>query len=236
MNAESKVTLNDVVKLSLPLNTHAVAETDARSRVVNWLYILTDWRNARDQIQIGDLIVLPPNMQASLSEAELQELIQERGGGAVGGLLVFSDMSDTAVALCASLDVPLLRLPEDASLRDIQRNVSALLLDRQAQVTERGMQLYRQLSEMSREEQGLNAMTDLMSKMTGKIVVVQDKRLEIKAISIPANNRVDLGQLTEALQHRDQLPKCSSWIFSSSIDNEWSITINSSSGLTGLVM
>ncbi len=206
MNAESKVTLNDVVKLALPLNTHAVAETDARSRVVNWLYILTDWRNARDQIQIGDLIVLPPNMQASLSEAELQELIQELGGGAVGGLLVFSDMSDTAVALCASLDVPLLRLPEDASLRDIQRNVSALLLDRQAQVTERGMQLYRQLSEMSREEQGLNAMTDLMSKMTGKIVVVQDKRLEIKAISIPANNRVDLGQLTEALQHRDQLP------------------------------
>ncbi|MCA9980727.1 MAG: hypothetical protein KDD89_07840, partial [Anaerolineales bacterium] len=206
MDAESRVTLSDIVKLALPLNTRTLADTDARSRVVNWILVLTDWRNAREQIQIGDLVILPPNIQDRLTEPELKKLIQDLGGGASGGLMVFHDVPDSAVSLSSSLDVPLLRLPDDTSLRDVQRNVSALLLDRQTQVTERGMQLYRQLSEMSREDQGLNAMTDLMSKMTGKIVVVQDKRLEIQAISIPLNNDVDINQLTEALQQRDQLP------------------------------
>jgi PucR family transcriptional regulator, purine catabolism regulatory protein len=206
MDSESRVTLNDVVKLALPLNTYTLAETDARSHAINWLYILTDPHNIRDQIQIGDLVVLPPLLQTQLSETALHELIQELGNSTGACLLVMHDVPDTAVALANSLDLPLIRLPDDSSLREVQRNVSALLLDRQAQVTERGMQLYRQLSEMSREDQGLNSMTDLMSKMTGKIVVVQDKRLEIKAISIPPNNHLNIAQLSEALQQRDQLP------------------------------
>ncbi len=206
MDAESRVTLSDIVKLALPLNTHTLADTDARSRVINWIAILTDWRNARDQIQIGDLVIIPPQIQDQMSEANLREMIQDLGGGAAGGLIVLNDVPDTAVSLATNLDVPLLQLPSDTPLRDVQRNVSALLLDRQAQVTERGMQLYRQLSEMSREDQGLNAMTDLMSKMTGKIVVVQDKRLEIQAISIPPGNDVDVNLLTQALQEREQLP------------------------------
>lgn len=206
MDAESRVTLSDIVKLALPLNTRTLADTDARSRVINWIAILTDWHNARDQIQIGDLVILPPRLQEQMSDTNLREMIQELGGGAAGGLIVLDDVPNTAVSLATNLDVPLLQLPNDTSLRDVQRNVSALLLDRQAQVTERGMQLYRQLSEMSREDQGLNAMTDLMSKMTGKVVVVQDKRLEIQAISIPPTNHVDINLLTQALQEREQLP------------------------------
>ena len=57
------------------------------------------------------------------------------------------------------------------------------------------MQLYRRLSEMSREGQGLQAMTDVMSNLTGKIVVIQDKRLEIRAESWPSDTPVDQDTL-----------------------------------------
>jgi purine catabolism regulator len=68
------------------------------------------------------------------------------------------------------------------------------------------MQLYRKLSEMSREGQNLSAMTDVMANLTGKIVVVQDKRLEIQAMSAPHGNDADLSQIAEILTKRDELP------------------------------
>jgi purine catabolism regulator len=68
------------------------------------------------------------------------------------------------------------------------------------------MQLYRKLSEMSREGQPLTAMTDVMANLTGKIVVVQDKRLEIQALSAPHENDIDLSHLADVLTKRDQLP------------------------------
>jgi purine catabolism regulator len=68
------------------------------------------------------------------------------------------------------------------------------------------MQLYRRLSEMSREGQGLRAMTEIMSQLTGKIVVVQDKRLDIQAISQPINSPGDHDALINLLTNRDHLP------------------------------
>jgi purine catabolism regulator len=60
---------------------------------------------------------------------------------------------------------------------------------------------------MSREGQSLSAMTDVMSNLTGKIVVVQDKRLEVQAVSVPRNNKIDVSLLIEILPRREHLPK-----------------------------
>ncbi len=68
------------------------------------------------------------------------------------------------------------------------------------------MQLYRRLSEMSREGQGLQAMTDVMTNLTGKIVIIQDKRLEIRAESWPSDTLVDQNTVRRAIKQRDQLP------------------------------
>jgi purine catabolism regulator len=206
MNSESSVTLSDVLKLTLPLNTAIVGASDQRDRVINWIAILTDWRQVRDQVQLGDLVIIPPALQAIATEAELKESLQTMSSVAISSVLVFDEVSDSATSVAKSLDLPIVVVPSDTSMREIHRSMSSLLIDRQSQVTERGMQLYRQLSEMSREEQGLNAMTDLMSKMTGKIVVVQDKRLDVQAMSIPPDNIIDISRLNEALQQRDQLP------------------------------
>lgn len=206
MNSEASVTLSDVLKLTLPFNSIITGNPDQRHRVINWVIILTDWRQAREQIQVGDLLILPPALHSMTTDAELRENLQVMAALAISGVITFQEVSEATTNVAKSLDIPLVLVPADTSLRDIQRNISALLLDRQAQVSERGTQLYRQLSEMSREDQGLNAMTDLMSKMTGKIVVVQDKRLEIQALSVPADNQMDLSQLTIILQNREYLP------------------------------
>jgi purine catabolism regulator len=49
-------------------------------------------------------------------------------------------------------------------------------------------------------------MTEVMTKLTGKLVLVQDKRLEVQAISWPRNLEIDRQLLLEALAQRDELP------------------------------
>lgn len=201
-----QVTLEDVLKLALPINSKIIGHTDSLNRVINWIVILTDWIGIRDQVQISDLVVIPQSLQNSATNSELLNGLQTMGALAVGGVILFDEVDPFIAGESENIDLPLIIVADKPPTRDISKSVTSLLIDRQAQLSERGVQLYRQLSEMSREEHGLQAMTDLMSKVTGKIIVVQDKRLEIQAMSIPPNNEIDIKSLTEALQNREDLP------------------------------
>lgn len=203
---QGQVTLSDVQKLALPMNTITTGGADHQTRVINWVVVLTDWIGIREQVQLGDLVIIPATLQANATTSELLSGLQTMGALAVAGVILFQQVDTVIRTETSNIDLPLLIITDDLPMRDVLKAVSSLLLDRQAQLTERGMQLYRQLSEMSREEQGLQAMTDLMSRVTSKIVAVQDKRLEIQAISVPENNHINLDQLKEALLKREDLP------------------------------
>jgi purine catabolism regulator len=103
--------------------------------------------------------------------------------------------------------IPILIVTGDVTLREVHQGIAGLLIDRQKQIRERGMQLYRRLTEMSREELGLAAMTEVMSRLTGKIVSVQDKRLDIMAMTIPSAMHLDATIVRSALIRRDILPR-----------------------------
>jgi purine catabolism regulator len=105
------------------------------------------------------------------------------------------------------LSLPLLEVSAESNLRTAHKNIAALLLDHQSQLSARGMELYRDLSEMSRDEQGLQPMSELMATLTEKLVVIQDKRLEIVAIAWPSSSfPVDKQSLLAALADQDNLP------------------------------
>lgn len=204
--APQQVTIGDVLRLALPLSVTVVAGGDFRQRAVNWAATLINWEVLGQQVRAGDLVVLPAILISAAVESQITAGVRELAALEVAGILSFGSLPDATTNLARDLNLPLLLVPASSSLRDIQQNVTALLLDRQKQTSERGMQLYRRLSEMSREGQGLAAMAEVMSQLTGKIIVVQDKRLEIQAISRPASSPIDEAPLLRWLSQRDNLP------------------------------
>lgn len=209
MNAKATpetVTIGDVLRLSLPLETHLVGKSDQARRSVDWVVMLTNWDNLNDQAQQGDLVIVPHHLQKGLSETNFRYHLQKFADLRVAGLIIFHAVKPEINTKASNLEIPLLQLPANTSARQIHQAIASLLLDRQTATTQRTMHLYRQLSEMSREGQGLDAMTETMAKQTGKIIVVQDKRLEIKAISGLQNRTVKLKTLRKAISNRDELP------------------------------
>lgn len=201
-----EVNISDVLRLALPLKTVVVAGKAPARREVKWVVVLTSWENLSLQVQVGDLVILPLELQEKLSDKLLQNKIPRLARLAAAGLLLFKPVSEKIINEATKLDLPLLVAPAETSVREANQAIAALLVDQQSATMERGLQLYRTLSEMSREEQGIPAMTDVIGKLTGKIVLVQDKRLEVKSLSVPHDNQLDVEKILEVVTQREELP------------------------------
>jgi purine catabolism regulator len=210
MNNDSlptEVNIGDILRLALPLDTAVMGGAKQTRRNVLWVVLLTDWNKLPEQAHTGDLVLLPPVVQKQASSDELLIKLQTLAEIGIAGLLVFQPVPDAMSRKATELNIALLVAPPGTAIRETHRAIASLLIDRQTATSERGMQLYRKLSEMSREGQSLSAMTDVMANLTGKIVVVQDKRLEIQALSAPHDSDdVDLSLVADILTKRDELP------------------------------
>lgn len=204
--AADKVTLADVLRYALPLNTRLLGSRDT-GRVANWVTVVTDLDSPQQQVQPGDIAIVPANVIDSLPAHETVDALSRVGGLSVAAVVVFQPVSDDVARWAEVSNLVILAIPDDASMRDIHQDIAGLLVDRQKQIAERGMQLYRRLTEMSREDQGLDSMTAVMARLTGKIVVVQDKRLDVVAMSVPEGSDIDLQAVQGALDLTERLPQ-----------------------------
>ncbi len=207
MTAEYEVVLGDVLRMALPLGS-AVHVGQASSRQpLNWVVILTRRDQLANQIEPGDLVLLPPALQEETTQAELIALLQQMASLMAAAAILFQPIPSDVIQALEGYALPLVQAAPETNLREAHRQIATLLTDRQRQMSARGMQLYRQLSEMSREGHGLQKMADLVARLTGKIVVVQDKRLEVAALSIPPDSvSVDEALVLQAVQDPENLP------------------------------
>ncbi len=201
-----EVTLDAVLRLVLPLSTATVGSEYA-GRAANWVTILTELNELPNQVMAGDIVILPANLQKGANSASLKKLLTELNELSVSALLTFRPIADSVVSEAELNEIPILIVTGDVTLREVHQGIAGLLVDRQKQIRERGMQLYRRLTEMSREGLGLAAMTEVMSRLTGKIVSVQDKRMDILAMTIPSTMNLDSTTVRSALIRLDILPR-----------------------------
>jgi PucR family transcriptional regulator, purine catabolism regulatory protein len=201
----AQVTLAEVMRLVLPLSSEVAGAADT-GRQVSWVAVLTEWDDLPGQVQAGDIVILPPGLQEQSRREAVPEAVPLLARMAVAALMLFRPPSPAVLQAAVDSDLTLLIINDPIPLRDAHQGIAGLLSNRPKQTAERGMQLYRRLTEMSREGQGLEAMTGVMARLTGKIVAVQDKRLELLALSIPPGSPVSEAALRQALAQKDNLP------------------------------
>ncbi|HQF72200.1 MAG TPA: hypothetical protein PLH39_13090, partial [Promineifilum sp.] len=182
-DSEGDINVGDLLRLALPLDTSLVGNNAEPRRYVNWVAVLTDWANVEEQVQPNDLVLIPTTLQRRLTGADAADLLRPLAELPAAALLFFEPIAAELEKALNELKLTALVASAKSSLRDTHESVAQLLVDRQTATSERALQLYRQLSTMSREGLGLQAMTEVMSKLTGNTVAVQDKRLEVQAIS-----------------------------------------------------
>ncbi|HSF81925.1 MAG TPA: helix-turn-helix domain-containing protein [Anaerolineales bacterium] len=125
-----------------------------------------------ESAQPGDLLALPA---ADLSP----EAAQRAKTAGVAALVVIGDQPYPADRLPSDLPVVAIRRPED--LRAFQRSVLGILLNQRTALMERGVRIFAQLSQIVAQGEGLEGLARAMADISGRGVLVQDKRLGVLA-------------------------------------------------------
>jgi purine catabolism regulator len=206
-NANDTLTVEDIRKLALPLGTHVVTGDGLLNRPVSWTSVIyLDDNLASKTLQSDEmLIVVRPN-QPKTSITKDVDIVRWAAEQKASALLMFDAPSPTALAEARAYSIPIMTLPQGSRPRMIEKNIVSLLVDRKGQFERRGTQIYRQLTQISSRNEGLPELVNAIARLTGKAVVVQDKRMHVSAYTLQPQFVAIWDDIEAFLRKKDNLP------------------------------
>lgn len=176
-----RVSVEDVRKLALPLGTRVVAGDGLLVRTVSWTTVVHPEDGlANRALQTDEMALVASADGVEPLPAGLDVEVVRWASDQKAAAVVLSDTpSPAAIAEANAYGLPVLLLPGGSRIRMVEKQVVSLLVDRKGQIERRGTQIYRQLTQISGRNEGMQELVGAMARLTNKAIIVQDKRLQI---------------------------------------------------------
>ena len=174
MSDKNTATIQSLLRYSLPLGASIVAGDPDTS--VNWSITIRAQPPAFPDIYGGELALVSMDVLRSFdSRLTLANVVRQLADFGVSAVLATGDVDQDAVVAANDCQLALLTAPDETSLTRIERAVNALILNQSARLTERAIEIQRQLTRLSAENRDLNSLLQVMSRSTGKPIVVHSE-------------------------------------------------------------
>ena len=103
--------------------------------------------------------------------------------------------------------LPIACIPAQQDLQATQRMLLTILINQRAHLMERGINIHARLAQMAAEGAGLQGLVAEMTELSGRGVVVQDKRMDVLTSSTPPTLNAVWEDVLAQLTTRDSLPE-----------------------------
>ena len=134
------------------------------------------------------------------SRLTLANVVRQLADFGVSAVLATGAVDQDAINAAYSCQLALLTAPDETSLTTIERAVNALILNQSARLTERAIEIQRQLTRLSAENRDLNSLLQVMARSTGKPVVAHNEAGAMIAQIMPYTGRRSLNGRNQVLQ------------------------------------
>lgn len=172
MSENNTATLQELLQFALPLGTTLVA--GSAEATVNWAMTVRAQPPAFPDIYGGELALISLDVLKSYdSNITLAEVIQSLARIGVHAI-ASTDVSEDAVRVAQAAQIALLALPDDTNLSRIERAVNTLIVNQAAQLSQRAVEIQRQLAGLVAENRDLNSLLQIVARATARLVVVHD--------------------------------------------------------------
>ncbi len=173
MTNNNTVTLQALMQFALPLGTTLVSGN--ADMTISWVVTIRAQPPAFPEIYGGELALLSMDLLRSYSvRVTFDEVITSLAQAGVRAIAAKGEISDEAIKISSDLGVSLLALPDDSNLTSLERAVTTLIVNQSAQLTQRAIEIQRQLTRLAAENRDLNSLLQLMARATAKPVIVHD--------------------------------------------------------------
>jgi purine catabolism regulator len=168
MNVKSPQ-LKDLIRLAFPEPVIWLShEAQSKSRPVNWV------STSIEESQPDDVLLMP---SVTFNEALLEDARQK----GVCALLLLGGLPAEDLPHEGEFSIAVLPEQPAGEIREAQRLMLTILVNQRAALIERGARIHAQLSQLEAEGKGLEGLARAMSEISGRGVLVQDKRGRILA-------------------------------------------------------
>src|ERR1700704_3009945 len=173
------VTVSEVLRLALPPTTEVVAGAAGLGNAVTWARLLRARPTSLGRIEQGEVWLL--------STAALQLVGDPRAVGrmirdmAQAGVVAFVTPEPATKEVQAEADAantPLLRVPHDTPLAEIEKAVVSVLVDRDRAIGQLVQDVYERLLATLVEDRGLELISNIVAEVTGKAVFPLDEHFQ----------------------------------------------------------
>lgn len=175
------ITVRDIWRGVLPAGTELLGGGSGLERRIDWATALRTKPPAFESLRGGELAFIPVSRIRLIDErldlAQVMASLAEKGGAAVA---VMGEISSEAIAVADRMMLPLLKLPEETSLTEIQHQAVRFILDERTELSEREHQVRLELTEMALAGRGVIAIVDRLAEIIGVPVVWQDEEGAVK--------------------------------------------------------
>ncbi len=164
-------TIRDLLRLALPPGSTLLTPDDGLAQIIASTASLRATLPAFPQLRGGEIALISIEHALQLDpRLTLPSMIRRLADVPVAAIAVVGQVDEPALAEATTAGLPLLRLPDDADLRLVEREIQRLLLDPDVQLERRAAQLYSELTQQVATLGGVEAIIRLTAERTGAAV------------------------------------------------------------------
>ncbi len=182
-----RVTLSDALRLALPQGTRVILGHEQLHRPISWAraFLARPW--AIGPLEQDALVILSVRGLSSASEIQaLPRLIDALLAAKVAGIVLSDELAGIVEAVGDADSLPVVVLPPDARLPEVERAVIGLIVDRDAQVQRRAGEVYQLLIQQAIADAPTDVMAGTLAEAAGRVVYLEDEYGVLQAVATPA--------------------------------------------------
>ncbi len=173
MTDPNSATLQALLQYALPLGSTLLAGSP--DMTIQWAVTIRAQPPAFPDIVGGELALVSMDIVRGYdSRITLAEVVANLADAGVSAVAVRDSVSQTAIASALERGIGLLSMPAETNLTVIERAVNKLILNQSAQLTQRALDIQRQLISLSAENRDLSSLLQIIARATAKPVVIHD--------------------------------------------------------------
>jgi purine catabolism regulator len=173
------VTVSELLRLALPPATELVAGASGSGNAVTWARLLRTRPANLGRIEQGEVWLLSAAALQLVGDARsIARMIRDM---AQAGVVAFVTSEAVGAEVHAEADeagTPLLRVPNEAALAEIEKAIVSVLVDRDRAIGQRVQEVYERLLSTLVEDRGLELISNIVAEVTGKAVYLLDEHFQ----------------------------------------------------------
>src|SRR5215207_1958496 len=173
------VTVSEVVRFALPAGSKVLAGAGGLGHAVTWARLLRARPASLGRIEPGEIWLLSVGALQMVGDPRaIGRTIREMAAAGVAAFVVTEQVGSEVEFDAETVDAPLILLPPEASLIEVEKSIVSFLVDRDRAIGQRSQEVYERLLATLVEDRGPELLAEVVHEVTDKTVFLLDEHFQ----------------------------------------------------------